>query len=97
METPHPPELAGAQTYDLTHGRHAFYLAGFGALYRRADGASPSTWEKIPGKGGATELYNLVVTDELFVDERWWSSDGAQWTPSTNAPPGITKIIATPR
>jgi len=94
-ETPHPADLPGSQTYDLAYGRHAFYVSGFGALYRRADGAT--TWQKIAGMGGATELYNLAVTDDLFVDERWWSADGALWTKSTNPPEGITKIVATPR
>jgi hypothetical protein len=92
-ETPHPAEVNGP-TYDIAYGRHAFYIAGFSTLYRRADGAT--TWQKISGSG-AGELYNLVVTDDLFVDDRWWSTDGAQWTKATNAPPEINKIVATPR
>jgi hypothetical protein len=92
-ETPHPPELAGVSLYDLAYGRHAFYLASFNALYRRPDGST--TWEKMPGTGAA-ELYNLVVTDDLFVDDRWWSTDGAQWNKATNAPANVTRIVATP-
>jgi hypothetical protein len=93
-ETPRPPELASAIVYTLTYGRGAFYIASFNALYRLADGGA--TWEKIQGQG-AKEIYSLVVTDELFVDPRYWSADGVHWNASTGTPAfGITKVIGTP-
>lgn len=94
-ETARPPELSGAIAYTLAYGRGAFYIASFNALYRLADGST--TWEKIPGQG-AKEIYSLVVTDDLFVDARYWSADGVHWNPSTGTPAyGITKVIGTPK
>jgi hypothetical protein len=89
------PELAGAGYIDLAYGRHAFYIGSMNALYRLADGAT--AWEKIDAPTAAG-VYNLVVTDDLFVTDQRWSTDGVTWTKSTNAPKDhINKIIATPR
>jgi hypothetical protein len=93
-ETPRPPELSGAIVYTLAYGRGAFYIASFNALYRLPDGAT--TWEKLQGQG-AKEIYSLVVTDDLFVDPRYWSADGVHWSASTGTPAfGITKVVGTP-
>jgi hypothetical protein len=93
-ETPRPPELSGAIVYTLAYGRGAFYIASFNALYRLADGST--TWEKLQGQG-AKEIYSLVVTDDLFVDPRYWSADGVHWSASTGTPAfGITKVVGTP-
>jgi hypothetical protein len=89
------PELSGKPIYDLAFGRGEFYLSSFSALYRLPSGGAQ--WQLIQGSG-ARELYNFVVTDELFVNEHWWSTDGKVWNKATPEAVGdMTEVIATPR
>jgi hypothetical protein len=90
-ETPRPAELGMAPLYGVVYGQGAFYLLSFDALYRSTDGSS--TWELLQGTGGR-ELYHAVITDEIFVSDRYWSIDGKAWNASTGTSvKGVTKII----
>ena len=83
-ETPLPPELQGEARYAIAFGRGAFYIAGFNAIYRRDE--ATKAWTKIEGQG-ARDITTLTVTDDIFLDWRWWSTDGVHWTAATMPPP----------
>jgi hypothetical protein len=76
----------------VAYGRGAFVIATDGFIYRRPDGAT--TWDK-SAYSGASGLASLVITDDLYVTAAAWSVDGIAWSPSTNPPAEVTRIVPT--
>ena len=74
----------------MAYGRGGFVIASSNnMLYRRADGQT--TWQAST-YSGTTNLFSLVITDDLYVTDSAWSTDGATFTAGTNAP-GKTGMV----
>jgi len=92
-ETPRTTALGGNVTATaLAYGQGTFVIATSNTLYRRADGAT--SWTQSTYKG-TSDLLALVITDDIWVSDSAWSTDGINFTPATNPPPEITRIVPT--
>jgi hypothetical protein len=76
----------------LAYGQGTFVVATSNTLYRRKDGAT--SWTQSTYKG-TSNLAALVITDDIWVSDSAWSTDGVNFTPATNPPPEITRIVPT--